>query len=128
MILLDTCTLLWMVSDSSLLSEQASRTIRANAGRIFVSSISALEIGIKTFRKKLSLPLPLKEWYALALSLHGVKDLPLDWEITALASTLPRHHDDPFDRLIIASAILHEIPVITPDASFRRYRNVESVW
>ncbi len=128
MILLDTCTLLWMVSDSSLLSDRALKTIRSNAGRIFVSSISALEIGIKSFRKKLSLPLPLKEWYELALSLHGVKDLPLIWEMTALAGTLPRHHDDPFDRLIIASALLHEIPVITPDASFRRYRNVESIW
>lgn len=128
MVILDTCTLLWVVSGHSQLSSKAKELIAHNAGALYVSSISALEVGIKHRRKKLRLPLPPEEWFDLALALHGIFEIPVSWRVAVRASTLPMHHNDPFDRLIIATAQLTEAILLTPDQIIPKYRGLRVIW
>jgi PIN domain nuclease of toxin-antitoxin system len=72
MIRLDTCTLLWLVLDQSRLSESAREVMGESAGRIYVSPITAFEIGQKCARGKLELSRSPAEWFPLALRLHGL--------------------------------------------------------
>ena len=128
MILLDTCSLLWLASDQGCLSELARSLIHKNANGLCISSISAFEIGIKHERKWLSLPLPPQDWFREALTHHGILDIPVDWEIAELATRLPPIHRDPCDRIIIATSTIKDVPELTPDAIIRSYPGVVAKW
>lgn len=128
MVILDTCTLLWLASSEDKLSSIARETISKNAGSLFVSSISALEISIKHRRKKLKLPLPPVEWIQLVLELHGLLEIPVSSEIAAEAGTLPMVHNDPFDRIIIASALVTESLIVSPNRDIAKYELVRTIW
>lgn len=128
MLLLDTCAFLWLVADHKKISVKAMAALKKSAGNIFVSSISAFEIGIKYEKKKLSLPMRATEWFMKALELHGLTELPITAKIAALSTELPRLHDDPADRMIVATAILHKLPLLTPDSHIRQYDSVEVIW
>lgn len=115
-LLLDTCALVWWVFDPDRLSPPASDAI-AKAGEIAVSSISIWELGIKVKRRKLELPLSVRE-FTERLNRSGLveiipvtapiwlKNLDLDWE-----------HRDPADRTIVATATLRAIPIVTADTT-----------
>lgn len=128
MLLLDTCTLLWLVADKKALSPRARELIADPKQRLFVSAISAFEIGVKHGRRALTLPLPPDVWYQQALEFHGVEEVPVTGRIAAQATLLPRLHTDPCDRIIVATAQLNGIMVLTPDAHIRRYPDVETAW
>lgn len=104
MFLLDTCTLLWLTSDQSQISPAAIQAIGAGAGALYVSAISAFEIGVKHQKGRLSLPLPPAKWFPKALRLHGLRRIVLTPSILLRATTLPAIHNDPMDRMIIATA------------------------
>ena len=127
-LLLDTCTFLWLVAGHSKLSASATATIAQNEGQIFLSAISALEIAIKSARKKLALPLPVAIWYQEALEFHGVDELAVNGEIAITSSGLPLLHNDPFDRMIIATALVHKMPLATPDATIGVYPEIKTIW
>ena len=127
-ILLDTCTLLWLTSEPSLLSDRARELIQRHRGALFVSSISAFEIGQKASRKKLTLPMPNSDWYPSVLRLHGLRECPIDGEIATRAPDLPDLHRDPFDRILIATAQTHDWKLLTPDPLIHEYPDVEAVW
>ncbi len=127
-ILLDTCTLLWLVSAPAHLSESARRAISAGAGSVFVSAISAWEIGIKSGSGKLLLPQPAPTWFAGVLQHHGLEEVPVNGS-TAIASTLlPRLHNDPADRLIIATALEMDLTLVTPDKHIAQYPMARVLW
>ena len=128
MILLDTCTLLWLASDQSRLSASAVESIRAHAGFLFVSSISAFEIGIGERKGRLSLPLPAERYYAVALASHGLHELPVDGLIAARSTALPSLHADPADRMIVATAQAQDLSVLTPDPLIAAYPDTRVVW
>ena len=128
MILLDTCTLLWLVTDQTSLSGPARAAIAKSAGSIYISSISAFEIAIKAKKKKLILPLPALEWFKLALSLHGLSEIPIQAEILGQSVALPPHHHDPADRIIIATAQLNGLTLVTPDQHIAHYEGLRIVW
>jgi PIN domain nuclease of toxin-antitoxin system len=88
-ILLDTCTLLWLAADQEKLSRGTIKAIMANAGELFVSSITAFEIGIKVKRGRLELPLGVPEWYEGALRHHGIREIPINGAIAVQAVALP---------------------------------------
>ena len=71
MILLDTCALLWLAADQTRLSERAKEQIQNNADQLFVSAISAFEIGIKARKGKLILPMSAARWFEKAIDFHG---------------------------------------------------------
>ena len=127
MLLLDTCTLLWLVIQQDSLSEKARQEIRKAADSLFISAISAFEIGVKVNKKSLAFPMPAQEWFNHACHLHGLIELSIDSEIALYATQLPPIHKDPCDRLIIATAHKHHLTILTPDAHISAYSQVKNV-
>ena len=128
MILLDTCSLLWLVADQEKFSSVAYEAIEKHNGAIFVSAISALEIAIKTEKNLLQLPCAPTEWFAKILKLHSLMELTLDYTIAMASALLPRHHDDPFNRIIVATAAKHNLKILTPDKHIHAYTEVKCIW
>ena len=128
MVLLDTCTLLWLASDLSKLSETAKTHIVGNRGLVFVSAISAFEIGIKCKKKKLRLKLDPKAWFLRALATHGLQGIPVNSRIAVIATELPMIHNDPMDRIIIATAMDVNLSILTPDRQLSKYSSVKTLW
>ena len=123
--LLDTCTLLWLASTPRKLPGSVRRAITDNAGHLFISAITAFEIGIKHRRGALDLPLPPADWIARALEHHGVREVPVDWRIAERSTSL---HGDPADRIIIATALVTGVSILTPDSQISQYPDVTVVW
>ncbi len=118
--ILDTCAILWLASGNAQLSDHARATI-ASAPQVAISSISAMEIGQKYQKGKLSLPMPPSEWFHAIVKHHGLTVINLDADICLRATELPKIHKDPFDRLIISTALRLERQVVTADAVFSSY-------
>jgi PIN domain nuclease of toxin-antitoxin system len=117
MILLDTCALLWLSR-----KELPPRLKKAmQQGPWHVSSLSAWEIGIKAANGKLELPLPSGEWWTEVLEHYHIREIPFGSREALLAAQLPPHHADPFDRGILATAVVHRMPVATGDTRFLEY-------
>lgn len=119
-LILDTCALLWLAAGGDQLSEAATARIEA-APVVHVSAISGFEIGIKHRGGKLELPAAPADWFEVILEHHGLEVLTLDLPICILATRLPVVHRDPCDRLIIATAQLEDLPIVTGDAVFQHY-------
>ncbi len=128
MLLLDTCVLLWLAADQHSLSAAARAEISAHAGRLFVSAISAFEIGIKHQKGRLELPLPPEKWFALAKELHGLREVPVSGAIAARSASLPPLHADPCDRIIVATAQLHSFSIVSPDGLIHQYPGIKACW
>jgi PIN domain nuclease of toxin-antitoxin system len=131
MILLDTCTLLWLAVDQAQLSAAARQALEANAEGIFISAITGFEIGTKLRRGALELKtrrgLSVREWYAEALEFHGIRELSVTGAIALESTLLPLHHRDPCDRIIVATAREESLRIVTPDPLIAAY-DVEVVW
>ena len=123
---LDTCALLWLAEGSPRLSKVARGRL-AEAALVYVSAITAFEIGLKHRSGKLVLPVPPHEWFASVVEHHALATEPLGWDVCAAASQLPPIHKDPCDRFIIATARKLGVPVVTPDPTFKAY-GIEVVW
>ena len=131
MILLDTHIWLWLLHEPSQLSSQARALIDVEEPQngLLVSAISVWEIALKVSIGKLSLPLPIDEWYELAQTQSGIVIEPLN-PLDAIASTqLPESfHKDPTDRILVTIARRYKIPLVTCDAKILNYSNVQVVW
>jgi PIN domain nuclease of toxin-antitoxin system len=128
MMLLDTCVLLWLAADTAAISARAIGLIRGMPGGLFVSAISAFEVGRKAAAGKLSLPRPVDAWFDAMLKWHGLHELPVTGVIAARATLLPAIHRDPFDRLLIATAQEHRLRIVTPDTTIAKYPNLNILW
>ena len=129
MILLDTCTLLWLAGGmQKKLSETACESLRRHPGQLCVSSISALEIGLKSRKGQLELPMDPRAWFQAALAEHGIREIPVDGDIAARAAMLPPLHADPCDRVIVATAERYDGVVLTPDALLHAYPQARCRW
>lgn len=118
--ILDTCALLWLAQGGGQLSALARKRIDEEPA-IYVSAISGFEIGIKHQKGKLELPAQPADWFAAVLDHHDIQVLSLDLVVCLRAAQLPAIHGDPCDRLIIATAEQHRMPVVTGDPVFRQY-------
>jgi PIN domain nuclease of toxin-antitoxin system len=128
-ILLDTHALLWWALDPGQLSMTATDTVRAMEERGgFASSISIWELGIKVQRGQLELPITVDE-FALRVEQGGVVELvPVDRAIWLRTLSLAWPHRDPADRVIVATALLKGVPVLTKDTLLREFAGVDCVW
>jgi PIN domain nuclease of toxin-antitoxin system len=116
-----------MESKPAAISREAQSIIR-NAKHIYVSAISVYEIGQKAAKGNLSLPVPINDWFFTAQNDHDLEELPITAEICAAATLLEQIHNDPFDRLLIATAIEHDLTLVTPDPLIRKYPSVKLAW
>ncbi len=128
MILLDTCSLLWLADDPSRLSEPAREVLRQPGLAVYASAFSAFELGVKVAKHKLGLPKPLKEWFPAVCAHFAVRELPLTAAIAAAATELPGPHADPAERILIATALEHDLTILTPDDKIRQYPRVRTLW
>jgi PIN domain nuclease of toxin-antitoxin system len=115
--LLDTHTLLWWLTDDPALSTRARDALADPTHEPLVSAASVWEIAIKRSLGKLTAPDDLPD----RIAEHGFGWLPVNAAHAWQVRDLPAHHRDPFDRLIIAQAVVERLPVITIDARFGEY-------
>lgn len=116
-LLLDTHTLLWWLSDDKNLSGKVRSAIQKPTNHVFVSSVSAWEISIKRAVKKLKAPSDLEE----AVRDSHFEMLPILFSHARLAGELPFHHQDPFDRMLVAQAKVEKLVLVSEDTMIRKY-------
>ncbi len=116
-LLLDTHALLWWLADDPKLASEAAAAIGKRSSAVMVSAASAWEIAIKQALAKLEAPSDLEN----QLELNGFEPLPITVAHAYSAGTLPRHHDDPFDRMLVAQAMAEGLTIVTRDERIARY-------
>ena len=116
-LLLDTHVLLWWLSDDSALGTEARAAIANPETEVFVSAASAWEIAIKVGLGKLDAPDDLEA----ALVANSFQPLPIEVAHALAADRLPEHHRDPFDRMLIAQAMVEGLTLVTHDRAFGAY-------
>lgn len=126
-LLLDTHALLWFVLEDPRLSIDSQSVITNPNNQILVSIASLWEIAIKISIGKYQLSDPFESFWLEQLKLNRFTLLNVAIQHTARIITLPFHHRDPFDRLIIAQALVERIPIVSVDDVFDLY-GVSRVW
>jgi PIN domain nuclease of toxin-antitoxin system len=124
-VLLDTHTFLWWCEDSPELSKKARKVMTEQD--CFVSYASFWEIAIKVSLDKLRLPGIIDRYLADQMSLNGFEQLEISFRQIIRCASLPWHHRDPFDRLLIAQAREESLPIVSRDASFDVY-GIKRIW
>lgn len=131
-LLLDTCTLWWLSNEKEQvhLSPEAIVLLKDFSDDLFVSAISAFELGMKMTKGKLSTKIKLtpEEWFREALQTHGIIQVPINFQIAAQSTQLPPIHRDPGDRMIIATAQEYNMKILTPDKLISQYPQAKCVW
>ncbi|MCY4189426.1 MAG: type II toxin-antitoxin system VapC family toxin [Bryobacterales bacterium] len=126
-LLLDTATFIWMADGHSKLSGAARSLIADASNEAFLSAASAWEIAVKHDLGRLDLRVPPDEYVAQQRQLHRIEPLPIDEAAALQVAKLPSVHRDPFDRILIAQAILGGMAIVTLDRRIRMYP-VRTVW
>ncbi len=116
-LLLDTHTLIWVFDNNPTLSQQARDAIADGQNEVFVSAVTAWEIAIKRSLNKLEL----RGDYQNGLKRYRFTPLSISTEHALAVETLPQHHADPFDRLLIAQAKFENLTLVTRDRRFSEY-------
>ncbi len=120
-ILLDTCAFLWFAFDSPRLSKHASEVFLDESNELYLSAASVWEISIKHAGGKLSLGQRPDIFIPKARDANAIATLDIDEESALHAGRLPALHADPFDRMLIAQAVVHGMTILTPDPLIERY-------
>ena len=117
--LLDTHVLLWWIGDDPKLRAETRKTVTDPDHEIVVSAASIWEAAIKRAVGKLRFETPI---LLDTLRRGGLRVLPITAEHALAAGDLPRHHEDPFDRMLVAQAMAEGLTLITRDATLRAYQ------
>jgi PIN domain nuclease of toxin-antitoxin system len=116
-LLLDTSTLLWWLAGDARLGTSARAAIADPDNEVFVSSATAWEISVKRASGKLVAPFDI----ASALERNYFIELPIEVSHAITAGELPRHHKDPFDRMLVAQAQVEDLTLVTSDTDIAQY-------
>jgi PIN domain nuclease of toxin-antitoxin system len=125
--LLDMHTFLWWNANDPKLSPLCRQLIADPANTIYLSAVSAWEIAIKTQIGKLTLPEPPDLYVLSRVKNNNFQVLPITLQHALHTYTLPLHHRDPFDRILIAQSQLENLPILTVDALIAQY-GVQTIW
>jgi PIN domain nuclease of toxin-antitoxin system len=115
-LLLDTHVVLWWSQGGSQLRAETRKRIQ-DADEVFVSAASAWEVSIKAALGKIEVPGPLLE----VVTASDFSPLPIDFAHAAAAGALPPIHADPFDRMLVAQAIVEQLRLVSHDRALARY-------
>ena len=126
-LLLDTHTFLWFISGHRTLSTRARRAIESSRNQKYLSVASVWEMAIKVRIGKLKVGLPLREALATGMSEGDIAFLSVERDHALGVAELPLHHEDPFDRLLIAQARAEDLRMVTKDDAFDEY-DVSRLW
>lgn len=125
--LIDTHTFIWYVTNSSKLSLKAQELINDGNNEVLLSIASIWEMAIKHSVSKLTFELPFELFITRQLAVNNFQLLNVSIDHLVIVANLPLHHRDPFDRLIIAQAIVEQIPVVGTDKVFDSYP-IKRLW
>jgi PIN domain nuclease of toxin-antitoxin system len=125
-VLLDTHALVWWMEDASRLSRRAATVIANTANRIFISAAVGWELSIKVSSGKMK-PASILDDLERELEKESFVQLPITLEMALRAGSLPLHHRDPFDRMLVAQAQLLRVPVVSADALLDDYQ-IKRLW
>lgn len=120
-LLLDTHTFLWFVAGDAALSGTARQLLDDRGNDLLLSVASPWEVAIKVGTGKLTVGRPVRDFFVHYLPITRTTLLPVSLDHIAAVATLPRHHGDPFDRLIISQAIVENIQIVGIDPAFDAY-------
>lgn len=120
-LLLDTCTWLWLTLDADELSANARALITDESNELVVSTVSTWELALKSTLGRLSFDRPFDEWIEDVREEYSLLPLPIDDLAAMHLLRLPPIHRDPFDRMLVAQALVHGLVILTPDAAVRAY-------
>jgi PIN domain nuclease of toxin-antitoxin system len=126
-LLLDTHTLIWFFAGDSQLSNIAQILIEDEDNNKLVSVASIWEMAIKNSKGSLTFDLPFPAYIDQKLSLEDFNLLNIDLDHLNAIVTMPFHHKDPFDRLLIAQAMVERIPILSKDSTFDAY-SINRIW
>ena len=121
-LLLDTQCWLWWFSQPERLNEEVITHIANESNEIWLSVASVWEMGIKVAIGKLPLPEPLDSYISSRMILLGARYLEITTFHALRTATLPLHHGDPFDRMLIAQAQVDDMTLVTTDSMFKKYK------
>lgn len=124
-LLLDTAVVIYAVEFPEKLSKRAATALRNLDNALELSAVSVTEIAIKAAAGKLEFS---SATLRKAIEDLGIRVLPFTVDHAFRMFGLPRHHNDPFDRQIIAQALSEGIPVVTPDDQFKKYEGITVIW
>ena len=119
--LLDTCVWLWLVSEPERIGKDLRALLADETTPVFFSAASAWEIAIKAGLGRLELPKPPAEFIAERLVRDTIRALPVEVAHAAHVATLPMHHRDPFDRLLVAQAQIEDLTLVSADRQLHPY-------
>lgn len=120
-LLLDTHAFVWWLTKPKRLSGKAHDAISNPANTILASAAAAWELAIKTSIGKLDLPDDVAQYVPDRIASNGFEALPASVDHAVRVASLPHHHRDPFDRLLVAQALAEDIQLVSVDPLVRRY-------
>ena len=125
--LLDTGVWMWALDPFERLRSSAREILANGKEEIFLSAATTWELSIKMAVGKLRFPAPPAQSIPRLMAEQNLKPLPITHAHAAKVYELPLHHADPFDRLLIAQAVVEDLTILTADREFKRY-DVRLVW
>jgi PIN domain nuclease of toxin-antitoxin system len=126
-LLLDSHAFLWFILGDQRLSDRARLAIAAADTDVLISPATLWEMAIKVRLGKYTLPEPFGPFMDTQLTSNRIRLLPIEVRHTAILASMPFHHRDPFDRLIVAQALAESIGVVSVDAMLDAY-GVSRLW
>ena len=126
-LLLDTHTLLWFCLNDTQLSTAAKDVMVDDDNELFVSPASFWELAIKISQRKYAIPKPLDTFLNTILDEQNFNVVPISVAHVASVSSLPFHHKDPFDRMLVAQSLVQDWPIVSKDDSLDAY-GVNRIW
>jgi|SRR6185369_4623662 PIN domain nuclease of toxin-antitoxin system len=126
-LLIDSHALIWYVDQHQQLSPASHAAISDPSNDLLLSAGSIWEIAIKIGLGKLVLTQPFSLWMSQALDDLGITVLPITVENADAQASLPKHHNDPFDRLIVAQALIEKVSIVSADARMDAY-GITRIW
>jgi PIN domain nuclease of toxin-antitoxin system len=126
-LLLDTCAVLWFLTNDPQLSAPAKAAVQDPGNVRWLSPISLLEVALKVRLGKLPLARPFGTLFPGELLANDIHLLSLEVQHIEPLTTLPLHHKDPFDRLIVATALVEGFSLVSADAAFDAY-GITRLW
>jgi len=126
-LLLDTHAFIWYTTDSSRLTATGRSLIDNGENDILLSTASVWEMAIKHSIGRLTFSMPFMEFIKQQIAVNRIDILEITFDHIEVVASLPLHHRDPFDRLIIAQSMAQQIPILSLDAIFDAYA-IARVW
>lgn len=126
-LLLDTHIFLWYILGDTQLNSKIRLLLQDPANQLFLSIASIWEVGIKVSTGKLALSEPLEAYFLEQMWINSVQLLPITPAHVAHVSTLPFHHRDPFDRMLVAQSLTEDMSIVSADSLLDAY-SVTRLW